>query len=217
LYETDRSFYSALYEDVGRSTALDLREVAKVIYGVATGQPNVNARLFQVANGGYDTHSDQGGATGQHHDLHKEVGDSIRVFFEDLANMPDNCAAKTTVVVWSEFSRRIKQNGNGTDHGSQGPVFVIGGGVNGGVYGNHPNIAEAAQDDEGNSVYSQLTSMTPQENFRSTDMRDVYGTILKHWLNMPVGAIDAILPLDADDPMFPGTRWTAANYDLGFF
>ncbi len=59
-----------------RSVSRDLREVAKVIYGVATGQPNVNARFFQLSNGGYDTHSDQGGATGQHHDLHKEVGDS---------------------------------------------------------------------------------------------------------------------------------------------
>ncbi len=215
LYETDRGTYSALYDDVGRRTATDLREVAKVIYGVASGVPSVHARLFQLSNRGYDTHADQGGATGQHHDLHKEVGDSLRVFFEDLANMPGDCAAKTTVLVWSEFSRRINQNDNGTDHGSQGPVFVIGGDVNGGVYGNHPNIAETAQDDEGNTVYSQTTDTAPND-FRSTDIRDVYGTILKHWLNMPEGAINAILPTDAEDPLNPGARWTNTDFDLGF-
>ena len=64
-------------------------------------------------------------------------------------------ADKVCVVVWSEFSRRIPQNDNGTDHGSQGPMFVIGGGVTGGVYGNHPNIDAAALDDDGNTVYTQ--------------------------------------------------------------
>ena len=168
-----------------------------MIYGVATGQPNVNARFFQLSNGGYDTHSDQGGATGQHYDLHKEVGDSVRVFFEDLANMPGNVADKTVVVVWSEFSRRIHQNGSGTDHGSQAPMFVIGGKVQGGVYGNHPNIAASAQDNDGNTVYTQSTGVAPND-FRSTDFRDVYGTILKNWLNMSVGAING------------SCRWTPA-------
>ena len=207
LYQTDRATYSQLYDDIDKGTARDFREIAKVIYGVATGQPNINARFFQLSNGGYDTHSDQGGATGQHYDLHKEVGDSLRVFFEDLANMPGNVADKTTVVVWSEFSRRIHQNGNGTDHGSQGPVFVVGGKVQGGVYGNHPNIAEAAQDDEGNTVYSQNSS----DPFESTDIREVYGTILKNWCGMPVSAVNAILPLDSGDP---DTRWTTRKYPV---
>jgi uncharacterized protein (DUF1501 family) len=209
LYEDERPTESQWYDDIGRGLARDFKEVAKVIYGVASGQPNVNARFFQVNNGGYDTHSDQGGATGQHHDLHKEVGDSVRVFLEDLKTMPGNVADKTTVVIWSEFSRRIKQNGNGTDHGSQGPMFVVGGSVVGGVYGNHPNIAPAAQDDQGNSVYTQ--SANP---FRSTDFRDVYGTILKRWLNMPEGTIlSSVLPADAGNPT---DYWTSPNFDLGF-
>jgi len=208
LYLTDRAAYNTLYDDADTGTARNLREIAKVIYGVATGQPNIDARFFQLSNGGYDTHSDQGGATGQHHDLHKEVGDAVRVFFEDLANMPGNVADKTTVMIWSEFSRRIEQNGNGTDHGSQSPMFVIGGGVNGGVYGNHPNIAEAAQDDQGNTVYTQNANP-----FRSTDIRDVYGTILKNWLNMPPAAVAGILPVDGGSPT---DFWTTANFDMGF-
>jgi len=207
-YTTDRPSFNAAYDAVGRSLADDLREVAKVIYGVKRGVPNVNARIFQVSNGGYDTHSDQGGAdpNGQQYSLHKEVGDSLKVFYDDLADM--GIANKVCIVTWSEFSRRIPQNDSGTNHGSQGPMFVIGGGVTGGVYGNHPNIDDAALDSEGNTVYTQNANP-----FRSTDFRDVYGTILKHWLNMPVGQISTLMPSDVGSPQF---YWTAPNFDLGF-
>ena len=143
---------------------------------------NVKARFFQVSNGGYDTHSDQGGAetNGQHYSLHAEVGASLKVFMDDLADM--GVANRVCVLVWSEFSRRIPQNDNGTDHGSQGPMFVIGGGVTGGVFGNHPNINDGALDDEGNTEYTQSAG-----SHRSTDFRDVYGTILKHWVEPAAG------------------------------
>ncbi len=208
LYESDRATESGWY-DGGYRIASDLREVAKIIYGVATNQANVAARFFQITKGGYDTHSNQGGATGLQHDLHKAVGDAVRVFYEDLATMPGNVADKTCVMIWSEFSRRVQQNENGTDHGSQGPMFIVGGAVNGGVYGNHPNIAAAARDAQGNTVYTQDANP-----FRSTDFRDVYGTLLKHWLGMPEATIAAnVLPPDAGDPAY---HWTAANFDLPF-
>ncbi len=209
LYVGDRPAFNDAYDAVGKSTARDLREVAKMVYGVTQGAPNVHARFFQLSNGGYDTHSDQGAAdpSGQQYGLHQEVGDSLKVFFDDLADM--GVADKMTVVVWSEFSRRVPQNDSGTDHGSQGPMFVIGGAVNGGVYGNHPNIDDVALDDNGNSVYSQAAGA-----FRSTDFRDVYGTILKHWLNVPEPTIlSSILPLDGGNP---NTRWTTSNFDMGF-
>ena len=161
-----------------------------MIYSVARGtSPNIKARHFHLSNGGYDTHSDQGGATGQHFDLHAEIGQALQLFYNDLADMSSgapsgsglqNLADKVVTVVYSEFSRRIPQNDNGTDHGSQGPVLVIGGGVNGGVYGDHPNIDESALDDDGNTVYKQDTS----NGAKSTDLRDVYGTIIKHWLGV---------------------------------
>jgi uncharacterized protein (DUF1501 family) len=210
LYVNDRPAFNDAYDAVDKSTARDLREVAKMVYGVKNSVPNVHARFFQLSNGGYDTHSDQGAAApdGQQYGLHQELGDSLKVFFDDLTDM--GVADKMTVVVWSEFSRRVPQNDSGTDHGSQGPVFVIGGGVTGGVYGNHPNIDEAALDDNGNSVYSQAAGP-----FRSTDFRDIYGTILKHWLNMPEPAIlSGILPLDGGNA---NTHWTTNNFDMGFF
>ena len=113
---------------------------------------------------------------------------------------------KVAVLVWSEFARRIPQNNNGTDHGSQGPIFVIGGSVTGGMYGNHPNIDESAWDET-------ATRIAPAPH-RSTDFRDVYGTVLKHWLDMPPAQIlGGVLQLDGGDP---ATHWTVPDFDLGF-
>ncbi len=185
------------YDAVDRSTARDLREVSKIIYAQERpggAVPNVHARFFQVSNGGYDTHSDQGAGQpdGQHYSLHAEVGDSIKAFYDDLSNM--GVANRVCIVVWSEFSRRIPQNDNGTDHGSQGPMFVIGGAVNGGVYGRHPNITSLDNDE--NTVYSQAAGQ-----YRSTDFRDVYGTVLKRWVNMaPASILSNVLPLDGGNP-----------------
>ncbi|MBI1813427.1 MAG: DUF1501 domain-containing protein [Deltaproteobacteria bacterium] len=215
-------------EPVGLNTgfARNLREVAKMIYGVSQGIPAYNpltTRFFEVANGGYDTHRDQGidGANDQQNGLHHEVFDALSLFYKDCLDM--GVANKVLVLVWSEFSRRIPQNDSGTDHGSQGPVFVIGGTVNGGVaYGNHPNIngvdsgAPQALDDDGNTPYSQapnnLSDLTLP--FRSTDIRDIYGTILKHWLNLDDATTQSFLPLDTG--MDPDTFWTVPNFGLGF-
>jgi uncharacterized protein (DUF1501 family) len=221
-YEDDRAAFSAMYPKTG--TAHDLREIAKVIYGVARGVTNVNARFFELRNGGYDTHSDQGAddPSGQQYKLHKEVADAVQVFFADLADMAsgapvgsgkENLASKVTLMVWSEFSRRIEQNDSGTDHGSQAPVFVIGGGVQGGVYGEHPNIDPAALDDDGNTTYKQDHS----NGARSTDFRDVYGTIIKHWLGITnPGTLASLLPLDTTLGFSGADYWTAANFDMGF-
>ncbi len=221
-YDADpaRKVFGDQYDDghgggIRRGLARDLREVAKIIYGVDKGiYSGVNARFFQVTNRGYDTHSGQGAgeSDGQHFTLHATVGASLKLFFDDVADMlgsPD----KLCVLVWSEFGRRVKQNGNGTDHGSQAPMFVVGGGpsFHGGVYGNHPNIAQSAWDDEGNTEYRQDAN----GGFRSTDFRDVYGTVFKHWLNMPGGSIaPGVLPIDGGSPAF---YWTAPDFDLPFF
>jgi hypothetical protein len=77
------------------------------------------------------------------------------------------------------------------------------------VYGNQPNLAKSSWDDEGNSVDRQDAG-----GFRSTDFRDVYGTLLQHWLNMPAGVIvPGLFPLD---PGPAATYWTVPKLDLGF-
>lgn len=207
MYAGDRPRFDQAYDTLGSNFAQDLREVAKVIYGVKQQVPNVRARSFELSNGGYDTHSDQGtaGANDQHNQLHHEVGDALEVFYSDCLDM--GVADKLCVLVWSEFARRIQQNDNGTDHGSQGPMFIIGGSVKRGMYGNHPNINADALNDDGNTKYSQATA----DPYRSTDFRDVYGTILKHWLGVADPLL--LLPVDSGDP---NTYWTAPNFDLGF-
>src|SRR5262249_44739751 len=111
----------------------------------------------------------------------------------------------------------------GTDHGSQGPMFVIGGGVQGGVYGRHPNINQGAQDDDGNTPYTQSSTINDPmvDPYRSTDLRDVFGTILAKWVKMQVSDVQTLFPLDStviplnqqDDT---NHYWNAANFGMGF-
>src|SRR4029434_4124193 len=90
LYEGARgAIWNPQYDAIGESVARDVREVAKIMYGVSQGVPTVNARFFEVTNQGYDTHASQGGAEsdGQHYALHRELGDSLKVFYDDCADM----------------------------------------------------------------------------------------------------------------------------------
>jgi uncharacterized protein (DUF1501 family) len=210
--DPDRLAFGRLYDNqnpagVNRSLARDLREVAKVINGTEHGM--VDTRFFWVENGGYDTHSDQGAGAvgGQHYELHAEVGASLKVFYDDLEDM--GVADRVCVMVYSEFSRRVEQNDNGTDHGSQAPMFLIGGKVAGGVYGNHPRIDPAHLDGEGNTRYRQNGS---NDGFESTDFRDVYGSILNQW--MAVNPFSGLLTLDTGDPT---RNWTVANFNMPLF
>jgi uncharacterized protein (DUF1501 family) len=202
-YLAERASWNSQYDVNPTYFKEQLREVAKVIYGTSKGA--VDSRIFSVTEWGFDTHGDQGGATGAHAGLLGGVSDGLELFYSDLADM--GLADDVCILVWSEFGRRVPQNSNGTDHGSQAPMFAIGGSVNGGIYGNHPDIAEASLDWNGNTVYSQDAG----NPFRSTDFRDVYGTVLKHWLG--VGDPSILLPVDAGDPT---VRWTNPNFDLGF-
>ncbi len=211
LYQSDRSaIYGEGYEEINRSVGYDLREVAKMIYAQESGAPetaDVAARFFQLRTGGYDTHADQGAAEsdGNHFRLHAAVASSLKHFFDDLDAMGSGVADKVAVLVYSEFSRRIRQNENGSDHGSQGPMIVVGGKVNGGVYGRHPNIDDL--DNQGCTVYSQGSG----PGFWSTDFRDVYGTVLRHWVQMSAGGVATLLPPDSGPP---AESWTVANFDL---
>lgn len=210
LYLADRSSWDAQYASLEGRVAEGLREVAKIVYGVQQGQAGIGARYFRLSEVGYDTHADQGGEepNGRQSELHRKLADALAVFYADIADM--GAANDLLVVIYSEFNRRIQQNTSGTDHGSQGPVFVIGGTVNGGVYGNHPNIAPSALDDEGNTPYSQA----PADPWRSRDLRDVYGTILKQWLGLDEATILAnVLPADAGG-LDPDRYWVAGNHDF---
>ncbi len=89
--------------------------------------------------GGWDTHVNQGAATGQLANRLKEFADSIATFWQDMGADAENI----TVVTMSEFGRTARENGTGgTDHGHANVMFVLGGHVKGGrVYGRWPGLA----------------------------------------------------------------------------
>jgi uncharacterized protein (DUF1501 family) len=79
-----------------------------------------------------------------------------------------------TLVVYSEFGRRVVGNGSqGTDHGTSGPMFIVGDRVNGGFYGDQPS----------------LKTLVSGDLAVTTDFRDVYATILESLLKSPVEPI----------------------------
>jgi uncharacterized protein (DUF1501 family) len=88
---------------------------------------------------GWDTHVNQGGATGQMANRLKELADGLAAFYRDLGDKMSD----VVVLTMSEFGRTVRENGNsGTDHGHANVMFVLGGSVRGGkVYGRWPGLA----------------------------------------------------------------------------
>jgi uncharacterized protein (DUF1501 family) len=154
---------------IGRSLAL-----AAQIVGSKLG-----TRVLFVQLGSFDTHTTQKGTQDR---LLADFADGISAFYADLAaHGNDN---RVLTMTFSEFGRRVAENGSrGTDHGSAAPVFVIGGGVKGGLYGQHPSLDAL---DNGNLTFT-------------TDFRSVYATVLEKWLKRPssgvIGGSFAQLPL----------------------
>lgn len=120
--------------------------------------------------GGWDTHADQGGAEGELAALLAELSQALEAFVVDMSAE----LHRTTVVVMSEFGRRVKENGSaGTDHGHGNCAFVIGGSVNGGkIYGSWPGLAPEL-------LYG------PGDLAVTTDFRDVLGEIVARRLRNP--------------------------------
>jgi uncharacterized protein (DUF1501 family) len=143
--------------DSNLSQQLDV--VAKLI---AAGSPT---KVWSVSLGGFDTHANEANAQAA---LLGVVSSGITRFMSQLKSTTRS--NDVTVVVYSEFGRRVKGNASqGTDHGTSGPMFVIGEKVNGGFYGDQPS----------------LTKLIDGDLAVTTDFRDVYATILESVLKSP--------------------------------
>ena len=139
--------------------AEQLRMVASLIGG------DFPSRVYYVAQGGYDTHADQ---LGSHARLLGDFNLSVSAFLDDLRNQ--KIADKVTVMAFSEFGRRVAENGSrGTDHGAAAPVFLFGESVSGGLHGKSPDLSDLVDGD----VKHQF------------DFRQVYAALLDDWLNTP--------------------------------
>jgi uncharacterized protein (DUF1501 family) len=143
----------------------------------------IGSRVYWTTTGGYDTHAEQGGGGGgAYANLMGTLGDGLWSFYVDLRNQ--GLLADTTIVVFSEFSRRVSENGSGgTDHGAAGVMMVLGGSVRGGLYGTAPQLSPGHPTLENNSG----------DVHYETDFRSVYARILDNWLG-----VDSVPILNGD-------------------
>ena len=152
--------YESPIEYADNAIAKSLRDVARIhLAGLGT-------RIFYTAHAGYDTHANEMTA---HPKLMNELSGAISDFLDDLEHhgAGDNVA----VLVFTEFGRRMRDNGSGSDHGSGGGAFLFGKNVDGDLYSEYPPLNPA--------------DWEHGEDLRHTiDFRGVYGTVLEQWIDV---------------------------------
>ena len=145
--------------------------IAKKLKGIAQiHTANLGTRIFYCDHGSFDTHANQAGLHGQ---LWTDVGEALGDFFTDLRE--HDAADNVLVFMFSEFGRRVHDNGSGTDHGAGGVSFLVGDMVKGGQYGEYPS---RRQED-----------LSQGDLVPNLDFRSVYTSILEDWLEVESGPI----------------------------
>jgi uncharacterized protein (DUF1501 family) len=140
--------------------------IARKLKGIAqTHIGEIGSRIFYCDHSTFDTHA---GQSAGHPVLWKAVSEGIEAFFADLRehNKSDN----VIMLLFSEFGRRVHDNGSGTDHGAGGVSFVLGEKVKGGHYGEMPSMK---------AEHLVQGDLNPNMDFRS-----IYSTILDKWLGL---------------------------------
>jgi uncharacterized protein (DUF1501 family) len=133
---------------------------------VAAGSPT---RVWSVSLGGFDTHANEKGAQSI---LLGNVSTSVARFMSQMK--ATNREKDVVIMVYSEFGRRVKANASeGTDHGTSGPVFVIGDRIKGGFYGDQPSLKNLIGGDQA----------------VTTDFRDIYASLLEGVLKSPADSV----------------------------
>jgi uncharacterized protein (DUF1501 family) len=136
--------------------AKNLAWMAKLIKG------NLGSKIYYTSLSGFDTHNNQ---LQNHHKQLTILNDAIFSFYRDMKK--HGMMNKVTIVVFSEFGRRVQENGSGTDHGTAGPMMIIGGNNKGKLIGNNPN----------------LENLNNGDLIHEIDFRSVYATLLKQKFN----------------------------------
>ncbi len=142
----------------------DLKQIAELITA------DTDTKIYYVSLSGFDTHVNQ---RNQQERLLKQYADGIAAFVQDLKQ--NRLLDDTLIMTFSEFGRRVKQNGsNGTDHGTANNLFLIGGNLK------TPGFYNSAPD---------LTNLEDGDLIYQIDFRRVYATILENWLDTDAGQI----------------------------
>jgi uncharacterized protein (DUF1501 family) len=122
-------------------------------------------RVYYVSQGGYDTHTNE---VATHTRLMGELNDALVAFAQDMKTQGN--FGRVMLMTFSEFGRRVTENASGgTDHGAAAPMFVMGGGIKPGLFGQYPS----------------LNALNAGDLAYNVDFRSVYATILDRWLRAP--------------------------------
>ena len=151
--------YSSNVEYADTPIAQSMKSIAQVLIA------DLGTRIYYTQHGSFDTHA---GQLDTHTKLWTEVSTALGDFVDDMKE--HDVYDDVLILVFSEFGRRIQDNSAGTDHGSGGVSFVIGGSVNGGLYGEYPSL-DAKDHLEGDLHFN-------------TDFRSIYSTIADRWLGV---------------------------------
>jgi len=126
---------------------------------------SLNPKIVYVTLGGFDTHGDERPTQDP---LLKQLSDGVNALYNDLS--AQGRANDTLIMTFSEFGRRVVENGSkGTDHGTALPQFMIGGSVSPGLYGTYPSLTDL--DASGNLLWN-------------IDFRQTYATVLESWFGI---------------------------------
>ena len=152
--------YGSNVEYGDNAIAKSLRDVARIHIA------NLGTRIFYANHGGYDTHANE---MPTHPKLMSDLSGAISDFLDDLEEhgASDNVA----VLVFTEFGRRMRDNGSGTDHGSGGGAFIFGKNVKGGLYSEYPSL-DPSDWEHGEDLKHTI------------DFRGIYATMLEQWLQV---------------------------------
>ena len=151
--------YTSTIEYADNGIAKYLRDVARV------HTANLGTQIFYTAHGPFDTHFNQ---PPMHARLWTEVSGAISDFFDDLRE--HDAADNLIMMIFTEFGRRVRDNGTGTDHGAGGGAFIIGDQVKGGMYGNYPSLIPE--------------DLNQGDLDPSYDFRGFYSSVVDQWLGL---------------------------------
>ena len=159
ILKTAPEKYHSTIEYADSPIGRNLKGIAQVLLA------NLGTRIFYTQDGGYDTHANQSQVQPQ---LLGNLSQAIADFHADLEG--HNASDNVLMFVFTEFGRRVKDNGSGTDHGSGGVAYAIGDSVKGGMHSEYPSLK---QEDllEGDLHFN-------------IDFRGVYSTLLERWLGL---------------------------------
>ena len=164
ILRTAPARYSSSVEYADNPIAQSLKNVAQVMFA------DLGTRIYYTQHGSFDTHA---GELPSHAKLWNEVSGAVGDFVDDLKE--HDREDDTIIFIFSEFGRRIMDNGSGTDHGSGGLAFVVGDPVLDGMYGEYPSLKEEDQL-EGDLRFNN-------------DFRQTYTTILERWFGIDAAPI----------------------------